>query len=346
MRISGDDDGGATIDGIVVDTVAVAVTGVVPSVDVTVAGTTVHVAADGAPVQPRVTAWLKPPAGVTVTVKVPLAPCATVNVVGAPLRLKLAEAVPVPLNITVWGLVEAASVRTRLAVSAAATDGLKTTLTVHDALAAMLVPHVVVEVKSVLAAAGEPPETVALVNAIAELELLVSVTIFAADAVLIVCDPKAKLMGLTVKALPLLVPVPDKATVWGLVEAVSVRTRLAVSAAATDGLKTTPTVHEVLAAMLAPHVVVDVKSVFAATGEPPETVALVNAIAELELLVSVIIFAAEAVPTGCDPKARLVGVTVNAVVVPVPDRATVCGLVESASVMTRLAVSAGAPDGV
>src|SRR5580704_7941497 len=101
MRISGDDDGGATIDGIVVDTVAVAVTGVVPSVDVTLAGTTVHVAADGAPVQPRVTAWLKPPAGVTVTVKVPLAPCATVNVVGAALRLKLADAVPVPLNITV-----------------------------------------------------------------------------------------------------------------------------------------------------------------------------------------------------------------------------------------------------
>ena len=89
------------MDGIVVDTVAVAVTGVAPSVGVTLAGTTVHVAADGAPVQPRVTAWLKPPAGVTLMVKVPLAPCATVNIVGAALRLKLAAAVPVPLNITV-----------------------------------------------------------------------------------------------------------------------------------------------------------------------------------------------------------------------------------------------------
>jgi hypothetical protein len=72
---------------------------------------------------------------------------------------------------------------------------------------------VVVEVKSVFAAAGEPPETVAPVNAIAAAELLVSVTIFAADAVLIVCDPKARLVGLTVKPPPLLVPVPDKVTV-------------------------------------------------------------------------------------------------------------------------------------
>jgi hypothetical protein len=101
MRRSGDDDGGATIDGIVVDTVAVAVTGVVPSVGVTVAGAMVHVAADGAPVQPSATAWLKLPAGVTVTVKVPLEPCATVSVVGAALRLKLADAVPVPLSVTV-----------------------------------------------------------------------------------------------------------------------------------------------------------------------------------------------------------------------------------------------------
>ena len=105
----------------------------------------------------------------TVTVKVPLAPCATVSVVGVALSVKLADAVPVPLSVTVWVLGTAASARTRLAVSAAATVGLKTTLTVHEALAAMLVPHVLVAVKSVLAVAGEPPETVALVNAIAAL---------------------------------------------------------------------------------------------------------------------------------------------------------------------------------
>lgn len=70
-----------------------------------------------------------------------------------------------------------------MAVSAAATDGLKMTLTVQVALAAMLVPQVLVAVKSVLAAAGAPPEMAALVKAIAALVLLVSVTIFAAVAV-------------------------------------------------------------------------------------------------------------------------------------------------------------------
>ena len=78
---------------------------------------------------------------------------------------------------------EAASVRTRFAVSAAATDGLKITLTVQELFAAMLVPHVLVDVKSVLAAAGTPPEMPALVKAIAALVLLVRVTIFAAVGV-------------------------------------------------------------------------------------------------------------------------------------------------------------------
>jgi len=80
--------------------------------------------------------------------------------------------------------VEAASVRTRFADSAAATDGLKITLAVQEALAAILVPQVLaLMVKSLLAAAGTPPEMTALVNAIAALVLLVSVTIFAAVAV-------------------------------------------------------------------------------------------------------------------------------------------------------------------
>ncbi len=69
-----------------------------------------------------------------------------------------------------------------MAVSAEATEGLKITLTVQEPLAAMLVPQVLVVVKSVLAAVGEPPEMAALVNAIAALVLLVSVTIFAAVA--------------------------------------------------------------------------------------------------------------------------------------------------------------------
>ena len=53
--ILGVDDGGATTDGLVVATAAVAVIGVEPSVRVTEAGAMVQVAPEGAPVQARAT---------------------------------------------------------------------------------------------------------------------------------------------------------------------------------------------------------------------------------------------------------------------------------------------------
>ena len=74
---------------------------------------------------------------------------------------------------------------TRFAVSADANDGLNTTLIVHGVPTAIVPTHVVdvvVVVKSELAAVGAPPETTALVNAIAALELFVSVTVWAAAA--------------------------------------------------------------------------------------------------------------------------------------------------------------------
>jgi hypothetical protein len=70
----GIEDGGPTMAGAAVPTVTVAVTGVTPSLGVTDAGELLHIACVGAPVQARATAWLNPPAGVTVTVKVPLLP--------------------------------------------------------------------------------------------------------------------------------------------------------------------------------------------------------------------------------------------------------------------------------
>jgi hypothetical protein len=98
----GPDVGGAAITGLVVATVTMAVTGVTPSVGVTEVGATVHVDIVGAPAHASATARLKPPAGVTVTVKVPLAPWATVRVVGDAVTVKLAAVfVPVPLNVTV-----------------------------------------------------------------------------------------------------------------------------------------------------------------------------------------------------------------------------------------------------
>ena len=74
MRVSGDEDGGVTTAGLVVATVTMDETGVTPSVGVTDIGAAVHVELAGRPVQARPTAWLKPPVGVTVTLKVPLMP--------------------------------------------------------------------------------------------------------------------------------------------------------------------------------------------------------------------------------------------------------------------------------
>ena len=74
IRVSGVEYGGATIDGLAVARVTMAETGVTPSVVVTDVGAMVHVELAGKPVQARATAWLKPPVGVTVTLKVPLMP--------------------------------------------------------------------------------------------------------------------------------------------------------------------------------------------------------------------------------------------------------------------------------
>jgi len=69
--------------------VIVAVAAVLP-VGVIEAWLKVQVAPWGAPVQARLTAWLNPPAGVTVIVEVTLLPPLTVPVAGERPRLKLA----------------------------------------------------------------------------------------------------------------------------------------------------------------------------------------------------------------------------------------------------------------
>ncbi len=118
---------------------------------------------------------------------------------GATVRVPPAVLVPVPVRVTVCGLVESPSVMTRLAVSTAATEGVKTTLIVQEAPAAMLVPQVfAVGAKSVLAAAGEPPEMATLVNATAVMLLFVSVTICAAVGVPTSCGPNVRVRGETV----------------------------------------------------------------------------------------------------------------------------------------------------
>lgn len=58
------------------------VVAVFPPLGATVAGVKLHVLAAGNPEHPKLTCWLKPFCGVTVTVAIPVCPCFTVTVAG------------------------------------------------------------------------------------------------------------------------------------------------------------------------------------------------------------------------------------------------------------------------
>jgi hypothetical protein len=170
-------DAGVKSEGASVVIVAVATTGVVPSEGVTEVGDTVHVDIAGAPPHDSATAWLNPPTGVTVTLKVPLAPCVTVRAVGEAARVKPGFA-PVPLSAMICGFGRAVTVIARSAVSFTACEGVRTTLIMQDAFGAILAPQVVEVEKSELAAAGDPLEITAPPNPIAERALFVRVTVW------------------------------------------------------------------------------------------------------------------------------------------------------------------------
>jgi hypothetical protein len=108
-------------------------------------------------------------------------------------------------------------------------------------------------------------------------------------------------------------PVPESGTLCGLLGSLSVNTRVADSAALTDGVNVTPTVQVVPAAMLAPQVFEPeaiAKSVAGAAGEIGTTAMLVKVTALVVLLVTVTVCGAVATPIACVPKLILVGDTV------------------------------------
>src|SRR6266850_6252081 len=102
------------------------VTGVTPSAGVT-GLTGVHVTGIVVPVQVTVTAWLKPPSGVMVTLKLPVLPFFTAKVAGA-VNVK---SQPVPVNGTVCVPVPALSVTVSVPVRAPTAVGANITLIVH-----------------------------------------------------------------------------------------------------------------------------------------------------------------------------------------------------------------------
>src|SRR6267143_1582181 len=159
------------------------VTGVTPSVGVT-GLTGVHVTGIVVPVQVTVTAWLKPPSGVMVTLKLPVLPFLTVTVPGA-VNVK---SQPVPVNGTVCGLPPALSVIVSVPVRAPNAVGANVTLILQFAPAAKVAPQALLEIAKL------PEAVIELIVRVA-LPLFVRVTVFAALVVVSNCPPKDRLVG-------------------------------------------------------------------------------------------------------------------------------------------------------
>ena len=75
-----------------------------------VAGEATHVASDGTPAQDRLTGWLNPDTLVTANLYCAVCPGVTVAVEDEPEGVLNVKSCPVPLSVTVWGLLLALSV--------------------------------------------------------------------------------------------------------------------------------------------------------------------------------------------------------------------------------------------
>ena len=132
-------------------------------------------------------------------------------------------------------------------------------------------------------------------------------------------------------------PSPDAATVCGLLVAPSVIVNKATRVPIAVGLKTSVTVHDAPAANVAPQVFFEMLK---SPGSVLVRAMLLIGTAAEPMLVSVANFGAPPTPT--DTRAQLIvdGLTVRfpAGAIPVPDRATVCGLLLAESVTLRVAV--------
>jgi hypothetical protein len=176
----------------------------------------------------------------------------TVGFVG---RIENAEAVALdPERATL--LVPAEVVNARVAVKLPAAVGLKTRLAEQLAAAARLAPQVLVEIAKT---AAFVPEMATLLIVMAAVVPLLRVAdcagLVAPGAVL----PNDRVVGLALTVPPVVpVPVPDSATVCGLLLAVSVKLRVAVRVPVVVGEKTMVAVQLADAARVVPQVLLDI----------------------------------------------------------------------------------------
>ena len=210
---------------------------------------------------------------------------------------------PVPVSGTVRGLPFALSVIVMVPVRAPVAVGVNVTLIVQVIPAGSDAPHVFVSAKS--------PELVMEVIFSTRLPLFFSVIVLAGElGVVTSWLPKSKLVGMRTATGAFAVPVPVSVANCG-VGSVSVKTSLADSADATEGVKVMFTVHDApdarLAAQVPPGAIA--KSVAAAGGAIATTAILVIVRAVGLLFVKVTVCGAVVAPTSCVPKSTFAGDT-------------------------------------
>lgn len=173
--------------------------------------------------------------------------------------------------------------------------------------------------------------------AIAVVPLLVRVAALGAPPFPTATDTQLIDEGDTEALPPVAAPVPVSATDCGILVAESVNDSLAVRVPAAVGLNTTEAVQLVAAARLVPHVLVEMVKSAALV---PEIATLLIVTGVVRPLLNVADWALLA-----DPTARLanvsdagLAVTLPLAAVPVPDKATVCGLPVAESLKSSVAV--------
>ena len=161
-----------------------------------------------------------------------------------------------PERDTFCGLLPAVSVNARVAIKVPAAVGLKTTLAEQLAAAARLTPQVLLKIAKSTAFV---PEMVTLPMVMAavvpSLRVADCAGLVAPGAVL----PNDRVVGLALTVPPVVpVPVPDSATVCGLLLAVSLKFRVAVRVPVVVGEKTMVAVQLADAARVVPQVLLDI----------------------------------------------------------------------------------------
>jgi hypothetical protein len=229
---------------------------------------------------------------------------------------------PVPLRLTVCGLPTALSVNLSVPVVAPVAVGANFTLTLHLEPAEMLDPQELLEIAKLAL-------TAMLENVSDTFWLLVTVTDW--DELVLPTDTVPKLRELAESVTGVL-PVPERLTVCGLVNEASVNVSVPEIEPVVVGENVTPTVHLAPAAMLVPQVLL-------ATAKLALAAMLLNVSATFSLLVRVTLLAELVLPTATVPRLKLVAESVTGVL-PVPDRLTVCGLLDAASVKVSVPVDA------